>query len=448
MTRTTSSLYRLGAVVTVCQLTVSVAPAQQTTITLAEAVRRATDASLDIRRRQLAVERSEAGVEAILDESSPLVTLSAEYDYHPLRRVLIVGPGNPFNTTDQTQAFTIGGRHSADVSAQITQSLFDPRRSVMRRVALTRVSLAQAELDVARATVRRDVERSFYGALYARLERNARDAQISRALANLEFTLARYRQGRALPLDTVTAFTSLTRARADAQRAANKFKAALLRLARTIGIADFESVDLKGELEIPGLPGPSGGALTASIGSLNSAEVKRAQSSLATARASRDAEDVVSAPSVDLVGRANTGGQSPNHLPDRWAWASTASVGVQATYEFSELWRGTPGRRDADLAVREQELALASILHDDSLAVETLLLFMESSRLQLQAEEATIVQATNAIETTLILYREGRATWLDVETAQTRLLDAQLAAERVKLEFLEAYADLKAIAGE
>jgi outer membrane protein TolC len=77
--------------------------------------------------------------------------------------------------------------------------------------------------------------------------------------------------------------------------------------------------------------------------------------------------------------------------------------------------------------------------------VETLLLAMQGLRAQAAAEEASVDQARKAVDITMVLYKEGRASLLDVETAQSRVLDAQLARERIELQFLESYAEVKAI---
>ena len=69
----------------------------------------------------------------------------------------------------------------------------------------------------------------------------------------------------------------------------------------------------------------------------------------------------------------------------------------------------------------------------------------------LKGEVATGIrtdQARKALEIAKVLYNEGRATQLQVESAQSRLAEAQLAIERVKLEFLESYAELKALVAE
>lgn len=428
-------------------MTVHGMTAQTRTVTLAEVVRMAEEESLEIRRLSLAVERVSTDARSVSEAYGPEVALSAEYRLAPQPDVLFTNPDIPFNATGEMDALVIGGYHIGAASIEARQSLYDPRRRVRMRVAESGVSVAQAELEVARGALRRNVERLFYQALYARFEKKTREDQIRQAITNLDFTLARFRQGRALPLDTVTAAATLSRARADARRAGLAYQAVLLQLARRIGVNDAQSLELDGSLEIPTAPGPSGGDMTVAPGLLNSAELRLARQRLEASRVALDAEERNVAPTIDLVGRVRGEGQSADYAPDQWAWGMTSFAGVLARLDLSELWRGDSRREAARIRIRENQLVIDHIRREDSIAIETLLFDMQAARAQIEAEEATREQSIKAIEITTILYREGRATWLDVETAQNRLLETELALERLKLRFLESYAELKAISG-
>ncbi len=421
--------------------------AQVRSVNLPDAVRMAEEESLEIKRLSLAVQRAATGVESLREEYGPEVFVEGEYRLTPQPDILFTNPDVAFNTTGEMDALVTGGHHVTGATIAARLPLYDPRRRLRLRVAESGVSVAQAELDVARASSRRNVERLFYRALYARYEKKTREDQINQAVTNLEFTLARFRQGRALPLDTVTAATTLARARASASRAGLSYQAALIQLARRIGIRDVNNLELDGSLDLPSAPGPSGGDMTVVPGILNSAELQLAQQRLAASRVAVDAEQRSIGPTIDLVGRARARGESADYTPDQWAWGMTSFVGFVARLNLTELWRGDPVREGAELRVRENQLSIDDIRREDSIAVETLLFEMQAARTQIEAEEATVEQSTRAIEITTILYREGRATWLDVETAQNRLLETELALERLKLRFLESYAELKAIGG-
>jgi outer membrane protein TolC len=96
----------------------------------------------------------------------------------------------------------------------------------------------------------------------------------------------------------------------------------------------------------------------------------------------------------------------------------------------------------------EAQLELERVQQIDSMQMQSLLLAMEGARAQVLAQQAAVEQAGKAVDITMILYKEGRATLLDVENAQARVRDARLAGDRIKLQFLEAYAELKSLAGD
>lgn len=436
----------LSIVVVIISATLYVA-AQPRPLSLDSAIKIADEQSLDIQRGRLGVERADQGVVSTQDLYLPEVSATGDYNFYLQRPVLFVAPGNPFNETGSTEAYVIGGRHATGFGVNIRQPLYDPLRRIQRRVAESRVSLAQAELETIRATIRMQVERTYYRALYTRNERDARDRQIKQALANLDFTLTRFKLGRAMPLDTITASATLARARANAQRSIYNHQQDLLALARLLGLRDYQNLEVVGDLEIPETPGPSGGDMNVTVAGINSAEIRLAETRRTVAQIDLEAESRITWPTLDAIGRWQALGQSPSVLPDDWRWAMTSQIGLSAVYPISELWRGDARREAAEIHVRETELEIERLRREDSISVQVLLLKMQGARAQLVAEEASVEQAKKQIEISTILYKEGRATWLEVETAQSRLLDAELAEERMKLEFLDGYAELKAVLG-
>ncbi len=440
-------MVRLLLIVIVAGSLTAAVRAQTRPLSLDSAMRIADEQSLDIQMRRLGVERADQGVVSTHDLYLPEVSATGDYNFYLQRPVFFVAPGNPFNETGSTQAYQVGGRHATGFALNIRQPLYDPLRHIQRRVAESRVSLAEAQLETVRATVRMEVERTFYRALYSRNERNARERQIKQALANLDFTLARFKLGRAMPLDTITASATLARARADAQRSIYHHQQDLLALARLLGLRDYQNLEVVGELDIPEAPGPSGGVMNVTVAGVNSAELRLAESHRAVAQVDLEAESRITWPTLDAIGRWQALGQSPSVLPDDWRWAMTSQIGLAASYPISELWRGDARREAAEIHVRETELEIERLRREDSISIQVLLLKMQGARAQLVAEEAAVEQAKKQIEISTILYREGRATWLEVETAQSRLLDAELAEERMKLEFLDGYAELKAVVG-
>lgn len=425
----------------------TVAVAQKRVLTLEEALRLADEQSLDLRRARRALERSSKAIAAARALYLPEVNASSDYLYNLQRPVLFVAPGTPFNETGQTEAFPIGSRHAAGLAIDLTQPLYDPSRSMRRSVAEAEVQVAEAQLGVVRRQVRLNAEKAFYRALFAGAERDVREQQVGTALANLDIILARFRNGRSMALDTITAGASLARARADAERARFGEQQALLLLAQVLDIDDYGSIAVEGALKIPAAPGPSDGDMVEPVDRMSSAGVHLAEARIGAAKTNVELEGAAAYPAINAVARWQALGQSNADLPEDIRWAMTSHVGISALYPLSELWRGNPRREEAELRVREAELELEQVRRDDSVQLRTLLLMMEGARAQVVAEQASLEQAQRAADITMILYREGRATLLDVEQAQARVREAELAEDRVTLQFLEAYAELKALVG-
>ncbi|MDB5035643.1 MAG: outer rane efflux protein [Chlorobi bacterium] len=424
------------------------ARAQPRSLTLEQALQLADEQSLDIRKARMALDRSAIAIRAAHGLYLPEVSAGADYAFSIQRGVFFVAPGTPFNETGVTQAFPIGSRQSATLTLNITQPLYDPIRRMQQTVAEAGVEVSRAQLEVARALVRMNVEKAFYRAVYMQSERGAREQQVKTAMANFDVAQARWKGGRAMALDTLTAGVTVARARADAERANYDYLGSLLLLARTLNIPDYQNLNVVGSLDIPTSPGPSGGDLTASIGRLNSAQLKLAQAERAAAQTNVGLETYRAYPTLDAVGRVQGLGQSNSVLPDDAKFAMTSQIGLSALYPISNLWRGNPKQEDAELRVQEADLEIARIHQNDSVQLESILLQMRGAKAQIVAEEASLDQARKAVEITMILYKEGRAGIIDVENAQSRVLDAQMTGDRLRLQFLEAYAELKAVVGD
>ncbi len=444
----TTSLYGALRLLLVLLLPGGVMIAQPRTLTLDDVLRLADEQSLDVRRARIALERASRAIESARALYLPEVSAGADYTFNIQRGVFFVAPGTFFNETGSTQVFPIGSRHAGSLTLNISQPLYDPVRRMQQRVAEAGVEVSKAELEASRALVRMNAEKAFYRALYARDEKQTRDEQIAMALANLDVTLARWRGGRAMALDTLTAGVTAARAKTVAQRANFNYLGALLTLATVLDLPDYQNLAVAGKLEIPSAPGPSGGDMVESIDRLNSAQIRLAEAHRAAAETNVALESFSTYPTVDAVGRIQGLGQSDKILPEDPRFAMTSQIGISAFYPISQLWQGNPRREEAVLRVQEAALEIERIRREDSSQREAVLLHMRAARAQLLAEQAGVEQAQRAADITMILFKEGRSALIDVEQAQGRVLEARLAEQQMSLQFLEAYAELKAVVGD
>ena len=416
-------------------------------LSLADALRLADSQSVDVRKARLAVMRAERAIAVEQAEWLPTVQATGDYTLNIQKPVLFAAPGTPFNQTDVPQAYPIGNRHAAGLGLDVAQPLYDPLIRMRRLVAEAGAEVSRAQLQAARSLVRMNTEKAFHRAVYARSERQVREEQIRTAMANLDLSLARFKQGRAMALDTITAGAGVARARADAERSRFAYERALLNLAQLLDLPDRRTLEVTGTLDVPTEPGPSGGDPMLAAGPGRSAAVMVAERERSAARASAELAGATAYPRIDAVGHWQALGQSNQAAPTDARWAMTSHVGVRAVWPISNLWRDDAQQQEAELRVREAELEIERLADADSAQLESLMLDMRGARALITAEHASVEQAEKAIGITMILYREGRATLVDVEVAQSRVLEAQLAEDRAKLQFLDAYAEFKAIVG-
>jgi outer membrane protein TolC len=418
------------------------------TLTLEETLRIADEQSIDIRQARAALLRSVAAIDQARVSSLPELSASANYFYNIQRQILFVAPDVPFNETGTTQAFPIGSRVATSASLNFTQPILNPVVSARVRSAEMNTEVAKAQLALARRLVRMNAEKAFYRALYARTDEQTRGQQIQEAMKNLDITIARWKGGRVMPLDTLTAAAALSRARSEAETSRYQYLAAKLALARLLDIPDYQNLDVSGTLNLPLPPGPSGGEMINPQGRISSIEAGVAEARRVAVEAEIDVHESTARPSLNAVANASVLGQSDDINPAEYKWAMTSQVGLTFYYPLFNGWKNDPLVEDARLRMEEVKLEIERIRKRDSAQVEDLLLALQGARARIRAEEASLEQARKALEIAKILYNEGRATQLEVESAQSRLADVQLAIERIKLEFLESYAELKALVKE
>lgn len=426
---------------------------QTRTLTLDDALRIADEQSVDIRRARVALERSQKAIQTAQAAWLPEAGFNGDLTWNIKRPVLFLPPGTPLNPGTGIQSFETGSRYATGVSATLTWPLYDPAKNAQGRLAETGTDISRAQLSAVRTQVRMNATKAFYRSLYARSEQITREAQIETAAKNLQIVLARYREGRATPLDTLTAATTVVRAQAQAERAGYNERTARLTLANVLEISNYETIEVKGTLQIPAPPGPSGGdtpvmatpETTGRTGSLITPAQELAVARRVAAQAERDAERAGLYPTVNAVGKVQATGQDNTLDPADAKWAVWSQAGLTASYTLSNIWRNDPKREEAELKVKEAELELLRIRQDDSVQVDQLLLRLRGARALAAAETATVTQSQKSVEIATILYKEGRATLLELESAQSKLLDARLAAERAALEYFENYAELQAL---
>lgn len=341
-----------------------------------------------------------------------------------------------------TFGFTIPGQPNVIGPFAVTEAVVRGAWTVFDRAAQARIARAKRGEEVAVTVKAREDEdiaaatASLYFALQ-RAEVSARDARATLTLFERVRTLARdqVRAGVATRLDTLRAAVQVSRQRQVIVQADAARETARLALRRVLG------AELDGEVvltdSLPRTADASQTAETLVAHALESrADYAEARAAIASARAEVVEAQAGKLPTVTLQGLATAGGTRPNNLE------LYRSLNVQVAMP---LFTGgaLKVREDqarlheaqAEIRAREARRAIEEDVKRAQISVGA-----ASSRIDLAAQSTSL--AEQEFEVATDRFRQGVATDIDVDYAQTALSNARDADAAARAEYAQALVSL------
>lgn len=436
-------------------------------LTFESSIRLAMERNPDLVTAYREKEKASAQVAEARSGALPSVGLQAGYtrSWFQQSTVLTVsGEDEEGNPVEETQTITLGQPNAFTAGLSLQQSLFAGGK-VRHALKAARIYSERAEQD-ARSTalaVRYQVSRAFLGALLAREAVDVARQALDQAEANRDQVAARYNQGTASEFDLIRARVRAANlrppwieARNRAQRAVEALKQAVgLDMDTTVGLdgdfavlADFlrgQVIRLRDEQRLRRGTDPEAG-LAAGIGVGPAVAIARQSrpelrsldlqldlllEQRAVARGDR-------LPNVALVGAYGLQWQ----LPDEWRARSEDvmdnwTTGLTLTMPLFDGGRTRARVKQAEIArlqVASQRRQLADRVH---LEVRTALMDLAKAQEQTRAQQETVSQAERGLGIAEVRYGNGLSTQLEV-------LDAQLALNTARIQYLQALHDYAA----
>jgi outer membrane protein TolC len=312
------------------------------------------------------------------------------------------------------------------------QMLFDGGKTEAAKTAARRgVESSYAGLQVAREETVHRVSQTFVRALDARDSVRVAASTLERQQAFEALTLGYFKAGKTTRLDALKAEA----ARLDAARVlANAREAetlALVTLAQAIGLRSTQPILIAGELPDSFEEAPSETAMLRETAAHNP-DITQARHQVAQAEAALRSAQAARKPELALVGGygyrdRDVGGSAPEWtvgLAAAWTLYDGGTLPAQAEKSQARLDQAREAARGIELGaetgVKEALRAWRTALNDARASAKQI----ESNRESLKAAEA--------------LYRAGKATALDVLTAQTDLARAEGTQVRAAADYAVA----------
>jgi outer membrane protein TolC len=296
---------------------------------------------LDPRQRQLALQAQATALRlANIDaEARPMLSVNGQAQYQsqvtsisvPIPSVSIPSP--PHDTYD------------AHLGAQ--QSIFDPTRSARRTAERAQLDEAQAQVRTTVFGLRQEVEEAFFSAALLEQRRAAIDAASVDLSSRLAETVARLKEGTALPADTAAIAATLLQRDQDRLQLDADRTAALARLSDLVG----RPVDANASFVV----GDYAAQMASVAASLDTLRARPEYEQFAATRRRLEAQDAVETaqtkPKVSAFGRAGYGRPGLDMLSRDFQTYWLAGVQVQWT-----PWNWGVTTRDRQVSQIQQEV--------------------------------------------------------------------------------------------
>lgn len=442
---------------------------------LDDAVERAVARNEDV----LIAEADEARTEGLVREVSagalPELTAGGVYTRNIERPVFFL------DSPEGIQRIEVGSDNEVDLSARLTQALWDPSLGPALRAARLTRGAAGAGTERARTAVALAARLAYFDALLARDLVEVQEQALEQARARLEQVRAFHDAGTAADFDLLTAEVELANLRPPQIEARNGLDLALNRLKRVVGLPLQREVELTDGFLQPDGDAPAGGdegdgtdgGAAGGAGGGGSREGdpgawRQSDSDLraAWARASQGRSDLARQrflvelrkedmeaerrsflPTLDLTAdylrRAST-----EDFPGGDDFVDSLAAGLVVSVDLFDGGERRGRVAQARAALEQERQRLARLEEEVRLEVEQADLALSAARESVEASRGTVALAERALEIAQVRFKNGLSTQVELDDAELAVTEARTNLARALHAYSTARAALLAALGD
>lgn len=305
------------------------------------------------------------------------------------------------------------------------------RTDALERAAIAEANAASVDIETARADLRFEIVRAYWGVATALEAVRVLEESSARSDAQLRDARQRFDVGLTPPNEVAAFEAQRSSERAQLIQAQNLRDGSLIELRRLTGLPQETVVELADALDTnvnPPLQGGMDQLVAEAIGSRT--ERKALTFRLGGAEARQDAASRGTKPTIALTGGVDYANPNPKHFPRRDEFQRSWDVGVAVNWNLVDWGRARSQAAEAAAVVSATRERLAEFDSVVAADVRQRALDLDSSRAVLAAAGDAV---TSAMESRRVIgdrFTAGVATSTDVLVAQVQLLESQLARTR------------------
>jgi outer membrane protein len=423
-------------------------PPQQAPLVLT--LDKAIDLALNQNRDILIAAQDRAKATAQISEAKsgvlPSLDISASYIRNIQKPVLFLAPNSPINPTSSTASFELGSNNAYDITASLSQTLYDKKVRIALDIARTFGDYAQQAYRGTEQNVTLAVKRAFYGVLLAEklVEANRQGLEIVRA--NSENVQSQYRHGTIAEYDMLRAEVEVANTEPLLISAENNLELARNSLKNLLGLPLDTDIRTEGQFAFAELPASltdqaRRDALT------NNAFIRQLALSEAIQKKNIGIERAHYFPTLSLVGAYSWQTEDNTFEFKNYTWAKTSNLGLRMSFPLFDGRRTSSRTRQAKNEYEKTHLARLKAEEALRIQIESAELRMAEAKQVILGQEKGIDQARRAVSIAQTRFTNGVGTQLELLDSQVALTRAETNYAMAVYDYLVAEADWRYAVG-
>jgi outer membrane protein len=408
-----NEMRNIGIITAVLLGTASGAFAQSAdTLTLSQAVATAIKHSPSLEAGNAALDQAKAQYNEIASYAQP--TLFGDASYTRIDPVISIPFGN--------QIFVTQPNNNYNGQFTLQQPLWTfGRLDAEDRVAKSSIVSAADNLEAYKAMAAYGTTQIYYSILTTDEGIRVEQDQVAVLKSNLSDADEREQQGTATSLDTLNIQARISQTESEIADLQSSRRKQVAGLRRILGMAPGTPINVTRPAQSSALPEDA--IVLDSIADRQRPEITVAQDAENTARLQINATKESNDP---LLSANVTGGYKDGYLPNLTQGKLNWTGNVDLHIPILDGGRTSAQVDEAEAQYREAQAHTEDVKLGVENDVEQALADLQSSRLRLKLTDVQIQQAQHAYDVSVVRYKNGAATNLDVLTAQSALEQAKL----------------------
>jgi outer membrane protein TolC len=409
-------------------------------LTLEKAIALALGQNRDILIAAQDRSRAEAQISEARSGALPALNVSASYTRNIQKQVLFLPPNSPINPTNSTAEFELGSNNAYDISASLSQTLYNRKVGVALDIAQTYRRFAQETYRGTEQGVTLSVKKAFYGVLLAEklVEANRQGLEIVKA--NFENIQSQYSHGNAAEYDMLRAEVEVSNSEPLLISAENNLELAKNSLKNLCAIPIDQEIEAQGDFSFEEIPDTTL-ERSRQEAPANNAVIRELSLSQTMQQKNISVERAGSFPTLSLIGGYSWQTQDNSFQFSSYQWAQTSFLGLQLSFPLFDGARTSARVREARSDYEKTRYARLRAEEALGIQIQSAELRMAEARKRIQGQEKSIDQARRAVHIAQTRFANGVGTQLELLDSQVALTRAQTSYAQAVYDYLVAQAD-------